>query len=165
MLICVTLNDRDDWQDHERLYDYGFGQLTPAEVSFPTDWSIAVAGGTAQQVTLIPEGTIVAGTRDGKAPALEFQLETAPFLYAPVTAGQDAGTWKALCGGRVAAQGRLCAGESAVYQKKSAAPQQQSWWKRMLQKIKKEKNRKWKKFEFKSCWQMPAIVPGGRQNS
>lgn len=21
------------------------------------------------------------------------------------------------------------------------------------------------KFEFKSCWQMPAIVPGGRQNS
>ncbi|MFQ9095076.1 MAG: D-alanyl-D-alanine carboxypeptidase, partial [Ruminococcus sp.] len=113
MLICVTLNDRDDWQDHERLYDYGFGQLTPAEVSFPTDWSIAVAGGTAQQVTLIPEGTIVAGTRDGKAPALEFQLETAPFLYAPVTAGQDAGTWKALCGGRVAAQGRLCAGESA----------------------------------------------------
>ena len=165
MLICVTLNDRDDWQDHERLYDYGFGQLTPTEVSFPTDWSIAVAGGTAQQVTLIPEGTIVAGTRDGKAPALEFQLETAPFLYAPVTAGQDAGTWKALCGGRVAAQGRLCAGESAVYQKKSAAPQQQSWWKRMLQKIKKEKNRKWKKFEFKSCWQMPAIVPGGRQNS
>ena len=156
---------RDDWQDHERLYDYGFGQLTPTEVSFPTDWSIAVAGGTAQQVTLIPEGTIVAGTRDGKAPALEFQLETAPFLYAPVTAGQDAGTWKALCGGRVAAQGRLCAGESAVYQKKSAAPQQQSWWKRMLQKIKKEKNRKWKKFEFKSCWQMPAIVPGGRQNS
>ena len=126
MLICVTLNDRDDWQDHERLYDYGFGQLTPTEVSFPTDWSIAVAGGTAQQVTLIPEGTIVAGTRDGKAPALEFQLETAPFLYAPVTAGQDAGTWKALCGGRVAAQGRLCAGESAVYQKKSAAPQQQS---------------------------------------
>ena len=94
MLICVTLNDRDDWQDHERLYDYGFGQLTPTEVSFPTDWSIAVAGGTAQQVTLIPEGTIVAGTRDGKAPALEFQLETAPFLYAPVTAGQDAGTWK-----------------------------------------------------------------------
>ena len=25
-LICVTLNDRNDWQDHEVLYDYGFGR-------------------------------------------------------------------------------------------------------------------------------------------
>ncbi len=27
-LICVTLNDKDDWADHAKLYDYGFSQLT-----------------------------------------------------------------------------------------------------------------------------------------
>ncbi|MFR4476178.1 MAG: hypothetical protein ACLT3Y_02420 [Ruminococcus callidus] len=93
-----------------------------------------MAGGTAQQVTLIPEGTIVAGTRDGKAPALEFQLETAPFLYAPLTAGQEAGTWKLLLDGRVAAQGRLLVQSAVTYQEKTTEPEPQSWWKRLLQK-------------------------------
>lgn len=164
MLICVTLNDRDDWQDHERLYDYGFGQLTPAEVSFPTDWSIAVAGGTAQQVTLIPEGTIVAGTRDGKAPALEFQLETAPFLYAPVTAGQDAGTWKALCGGELRRRAGF-APEKALYIRKNPRTAAAELVETDAAKDKKGEEPEVEKFEFKSCWQMPAIVPGGRQNS
>ena len=27
MLICVTLNDRDDWNDHKALLSYGFSQL------------------------------------------------------------------------------------------------------------------------------------------
>ena len=32
-LICVTLNDRDDWNDHSRLYDYCFSQLAEVELS------------------------------------------------------------------------------------------------------------------------------------
>ena len=32
-LICVTLADPNDWQDHLSLYDWGFSQVTPAEVS------------------------------------------------------------------------------------------------------------------------------------
>ena len=137
------------------------GERTAAVVidnaaSSTTQWGIGSASVVLEALTKVGTSTEL---------CLVYPALAATPKVGPVAAGQDAGTWKALCGGRVAAQGRLCAGESAVYQKKSAAPQQQSWWKRMLQKIKKEKNRKWKKFEFKSCWQMPAIVPGCRQNS
>ena len=42
-LICVTLADPNDWQDHLSLYDWGFSQVTPAEVSLPEDWRMPVA--------------------------------------------------------------------------------------------------------------------------
>lgn len=135
-LICVTLNDRNDWQDHEQLYDYGFGQLIPTELAFPADWSVPVVGGASDRIAAAPAEACVMGTKDGTAPELEFQLETAPFLYAPVTAGQEIGIWKAMQDGRVAAQGTLCAKASVPYQQKpSAAPKPQHWWQRLLQKI------------------------------
>ena len=34
-LICVTLNDRDDWNDHMHLYDYGFTQVSPVTLEIP----------------------------------------------------------------------------------------------------------------------------------
>ena len=114
-LICVTLADPNDWQDHLSLYDWGFSQVTPAEVSLPEDWRMPVAGGTAQEVALQSEEKLTVGTADGSMPQLEYQLETAPFLYAPVSAGQSAGTWRAMLNGREVAHGKLCAAETVAY--------------------------------------------------
>lgn len=114
-LICVTLADPNDWQDHLSLYDWGFSQVTPAEVSLPEDWRMPVAGGTAQEVALQSEEKLTVGTADGSMPQLEYQLETAPFLYAPVSAGQSTGTWRAMLNGREVAHGKLCAAETVAY--------------------------------------------------
>ena len=95
-----------------------------------------MVGGEAGQIAAAPVEACVMGTKDGTAPELEFQLETAPFLYAPVTAGQEIGIWKAMQDGRIAAQGTLCAKASVPRQPKpSAAPESQHWWQRLLQKI------------------------------
>lgn len=32
MLICVTLNDPDDWKDHKALYEYGFSRYQPYDL-------------------------------------------------------------------------------------------------------------------------------------
>ena len=64
-LICVTLNDRNDWQDHEVLYDYGFGQLSPQEVTFPADWTLPVTGGTTGTAAVAPAETLTVGVKDG----------------------------------------------------------------------------------------------------
>ncbi len=133
-LICVTLNDRNDWQDHEVLYDYGFGQLSPQEVTFPADWTLPVTGGTTGTAAVAPAETLTVGVKDGNMPAWSYQLNTPPFLYAPLTAGQEAGTWKLLLDGRVAAQGRLLVQSAVTYQEKTTEPEPQSWWKRLLQK-------------------------------
>ena len=126
-LICVTLNDRNDWQDHEVLYDYGFGQLSPQEVTFPADWTLLVTGGTTGTAAVAPAETLTVGVKDGNMPAWSYQLNTPPFLYAPLTAGQEAGTWKLLLDGRVAAQGRLLVQSAVTYQGKTAEPEPQRW--------------------------------------
>ena len=133
-LICVTLNDRNDWQDHEVLYDYGFGQLSLQEVTFPADWTLPVTGGTTGTAAVAPAETLTVGVKDGNMPAWSYQLNTPPFLYAPLTAGQEAGTWKLLLDGRVAAQGRLLVQSAVTYQEKTTEPEPRSWWKRLLQK-------------------------------
>lgn len=120
-LICVTLNDKNDWDDHLSLYDYGFSQLQPTEVTMPQDWQLPVAGGETQSVSVHAEENLTVGTRDGAVPELEYQLETEPFLYAPVTAGQRVGTWTALLNGREVAGGSLCAMQDAAY--RTAAPE------------------------------------------
>ena len=63
-LICVTLNDRNDWQDHEVLYDYGFGQLSPQEVTFPADWTLPVTGGTTGTAAVAPAETLTVGVNN-----------------------------------------------------------------------------------------------------
>ena len=45
-MICVTLNDRNDWQDHMDMYDYGFSLLEPYELSCDEIFPVQVAGGT-----------------------------------------------------------------------------------------------------------------------
>ena len=34
MLVAVTLNARDDWNDHKKMYDYGFGRVKKVVVHF-----------------------------------------------------------------------------------------------------------------------------------
>lgn len=131
-LICVTLNDKNDWQDHLALYEYGFSQVCPTAVSFPEDWKIPVTGGTTEYVSIRAEKTLTVGTREKSAPMLEYQLETEPFLYAPVTAGQRVGTWTAIQDGRKVAQGSLCAAQDVAYRTALSEPEKkQHFWVRL----------------------------------
>ena len=53
-LICVTLNDGDDWRDHRALLDYGFslyGEVRLAEVGEYT-YTLPVCGGVSERVTV-----------------------------------------------------------------------------------------------------------------
>lgn len=43
-LICVTLNDPNDWQDHLALYDSCFSMVEPVACAVPENWTVPVAG-------------------------------------------------------------------------------------------------------------------------
>ena len=103
-------------------------------MTFPADWTLPVTGGTTGTAAVAPAETLTVGVKDGNMPAWSYQLNTPPFLYAPLTAGQEAGTWKLLLDGRVAARGRLLVQSAVTYQEKTTEPEPQSWWKRLLQK-------------------------------
>lgn len=84
-------------------------------------------------VSVQAEAPLVAGVCGGTMPELEFVMETAPFLYAPVTAGQQVGTWCARQeNGHIAATGALYAAESISYQTKQSVSEQKPAWHQRL---------------------------------
>ena len=89
-LICVTLNDPNDWQTHTQLYDTLFPRLHKQTVALPETISIPVVGGTADTVSLQATDSITYGTLQ-EAVDLPLTVHTKPFLFAPVPANQYGG--------------------------------------------------------------------------
>lgn len=91
-LICVTLNDRSDWDDHIALYEEGFSRLYGAQ-SGDSGVRLKVPCVGGEQDTLT-----VAGSRDavfvvprGSEQRIQRKVYLDPFLYAPVRAGETPG--------------------------------------------------------------------------
>ena len=99
-LICVTMNDPDDWADHERLYEQYFAELSPTDLS-PLIGSIAmpVAGGD-REAQARPVGDLLIPLRAGEYERLSCRYSVPPFEYAPVSEGGYAGQVEVLLDGK-----------------------------------------------------------------
>lgn len=90
-LICVTLNDGNDWADHAALLEDGFSRYTVTQILREGDavGTVDIAGGEAERVQLLADG-------DFSYPLTEDEdvsiiLSGPGFAYAPVAQGQQAG--------------------------------------------------------------------------
>ncbi len=90
-LICVTINDRNDWADHKQLLEQGFQryQLQQLVQKGQHIAYLPVLGGTEDQVELIAGQDFSYALADDEQPKL--RLEPKAFAYAPVVAGAQAG--------------------------------------------------------------------------
>ncbi len=112
-LVAVTLNAPDDWNDHIRLFEYGFSLLseqTLPGVSVQAD----VVGGTAPAVPLSSKAVRVFLTAE-ESEDVETEILCPPFLYAPVSRGDAVGTVRYRVGDAVLSETPLCAAESVPY--------------------------------------------------
>lgn len=90
-LICVTMNDPDDWRDHENLYERFFGELKATDIApLLPEAEVPVAGGE-QSVPVAAVGNTVIPLREEEYGRLQVRLALPPFEYAPVQAGSYAG--------------------------------------------------------------------------
>lgn len=90
-LICVTLSDGDDWNDHAALLDYGFAnyRVETAAAAGQVMAQVAVQGGTAGSVPLIlAEDLAYPVTGEEK---ITVSLETPLVVVAPIVPGQVLG--------------------------------------------------------------------------
>lgn len=91
-LVAVTLNASDDWNDHQRLFNYGFSHLTVYKIDDSNEQvTIPVVGGTADSVTVLgcKAKNIVMNTAD--VPNIQRIIELPKFVYAPVKSKQKLG--------------------------------------------------------------------------
>lgn len=109
-LICVTLNDGNDWKDHRALLDWGFGEYTMLNLA-DCEWEIPLISGCRSSVRVIPASAEKCLLPRNAEPKWELLLPR--FVYAPIELGDELGEAILRIDGERAASFKLCAEESA----------------------------------------------------
>lgn len=91
-LIAVTLNDGDDWNDHEKLYDYGFETVRTQMLCKKTDSiELPVVGSDSDSVILHPARDTDIAVSLEQSSNIETEIVLPRFVYAPVRKGKIEG--------------------------------------------------------------------------
>ncbi|MCL2495324.1 MAG: D-alanyl-D-alanine carboxypeptidase [Oscillospiraceae bacterium] len=132
LLIAVTLRAPNDWEDHRKLYDYGFAQYHPIaldDAALPIA-KLPVAGGALSHVKVMLYETPVAHVR-----VMPFhirrELLLRPFEYAPLPAGKVVGTARYYDGDALLAEVPLVLQSAVEPARPRRAQVKQGWWGRM----------------------------------
>lgn len=128
-LICVTLKDSDDWNDHAMLFDYGFGAYrmeTPVRVGQKLACAV-VCGGMQSSVMLAAGNDLCYPVAEGEKLTLKVVVPVS--VSAPVAQGQVLGTVYVCLGDEEVASVDLIAME-AVAQIKNETPD--GFWSRLF---------------------------------
>ena len=123
-LICVTMNDPNDWADHKALLEDGFGRYTVQTVvaAGETLGDIQVLSGTGDSVSLVAEEDFSYALANGEK--VSFVLPAPGFVYAPVARGQDAGFVHILVDGAPVGKVSVVYGETI---EKQTEPERSIW--------------------------------------
>ena len=121
-LICVTLNDPNDWQDHAALLEKGFSCFEMRQVVKKDDViaTLDVAGSDSQQVQILAAEDFSYALSENEHPQL--MLSGPGFVYAPVTEGADAGFAYVLIEGNAVAKIPVVYGQTVEQKKEEKKP-------------------------------------------
>ena len=128
MLLCVTLDDRDDWADHARLLAKAQELYSPQTVIGAGDCgSVPILSGDKGESRLYCTESVDHLLREEERGRVRLRLEGPRMVYAPTRAGQRYGTLRAMLGER-------CIGESPVYFAADCGAEapKRTWWERLL---------------------------------
>ena len=126
-LICVTLNDGDDWNDHCKLMDYGF-QTYPRQglcKKGETLGAVAVRGSLIPSVAAVAADEVGYPLKEGEALTMEVKLDSS--VQAPFAPGTPVGeaVWKK--DGEIVARTDLAAQNGAQLDVREPL----DWWQRL----------------------------------
>ena len=127
-LICVTINDGNDWQDHSSLLEKGFSRYTINQIVEQGECmgTVSVLGGESERVQLLAAEDFVYPLSAEENP--EILLPGPGFVYAPVVQGQEAGVGYVCLDGKVVGKVPLVFGQTVECER---IPKR-SFWKRLF---------------------------------
>ena len=128
LLIAVTLNAPNDWEDHAALLDYGFSQVEPYQLAGgDVRLTVPVVGSPVEAVSLRGSNGGEVTLPLGQGAQVERVVRVPKFLYAPVEAGEQVGEICWYLEGQLLGSAPLTAAGAAPLQEK--AP---SLWERLF---------------------------------
>ena len=128
-LICVTINDGNDWADHSTLLEKGFSAYTVQQL-IKTGECLGYAtvfSGKQEDVPLIASEDFSFALR--KEERAQIILSGPGFAYAPVVKGKTAGYAYVCVDDSVVGTVKLVYGETV---ERTAEPKKPSFWKRLF---------------------------------
>lgn len=127
-LICVTINDPDDWLDHQSLLEDGFKRYHMQTLVHAGDilGTAEVLGGLNGSVHLLADEDFAYPLAEGERVGI--LLPPIPFVYAPVAWGQQAGSAHVLVDGSPVGKVPLLYGETV----EKEAEQAPSLWEKIF---------------------------------
>lgn len=129
-LICVTLNAPSDWQDHKKLFDYGFENYKQVLLNTSTDEiTVPVAGGNTQAIGVNASSPRYAALSEAEVKNIKRTVNIKRPLFAPVCKGDEVGTMEFSLDGNVIKSVPLFADRNVEYAEKP------SLWQRLLGKM------------------------------
>lgn len=88
-LICVTLNDPDDWNDHMKLYGYAFSKVQPRRIS-PSESKVRInSADGGELVCEVPD--LIMSMTEKAAQRVTEKVYIPQFVYAPVEKDEAVG--------------------------------------------------------------------------
>ena len=90
-LVAVTLNAGDDWNDHMKLYDYGFDIIETSEVYIRLPDCVKVYGGIKKEISVELDTNPVSLSFKNNEGTLTQKIYLPKFIYAPIKAGEIIG--------------------------------------------------------------------------
>lgn len=128
LLIVVTLNAPNDWEDHTALLDYGFSQMEPYQLAGgDVRLTVPVVGSPVEVVSLRGSNGGEVTLPLGQGAQVERVVRVPKFLYAPVEAGEQVGEICWYLEGQLLGSAPLTAAGAAPLQEKSP-----SLWERLF---------------------------------
>ena len=128
LLIAVTLNAPNDWEDHTALLDYGFSQVEPYQLAGgDVRLTVPVVGSPEEAVSLRGSNGGEVTLPLGQGAQVKRVVHAPKFLYAPVEAGEQVGEICWYLEGQLLGSAPLTAAGAAPLQEK--AP---SLWERLF---------------------------------
>lgn len=110
-LVAVTLNGGDYWNDHIRLFEYGFSVTKSVQPTNPSLPTVPVCGGdkTAVSLTALPPKMVLTAGEH-----LECEWELPRFIWAPVNKGEPLGILRYKTAERVVSEVPIMASETVA---------------------------------------------------
>ena len=112
-LICVTLNAPDDWNDHAKMFDYGFSRVSSVPLEADRYYFTDLVGGVSDTIRLCPERTPMCPVINGQTPNVTWKITVPRMVYAPVEKRRKIGELVLMCSGREIDRIPLLAAEGA----------------------------------------------------
>ena len=108
-LVAVTLNAGDDWNDHEKLLDFGFSKMKAVSFEDNNIYKVPLVGSDENELLCTAKSSIKVIVANNQADKIKRIVELPAFVYAPVKEGDTVGKVQYVLNGKLIATNNLLA--------------------------------------------------------